>query len=75
MTPATLPGTDVTLAPGDFERVRELIYRRAGITLAPTKRSMVYSRLSRRLRDTGHTDVGAYLDAGQGPIPPSGSRS
>ncbi len=52
-----------SLSAHDFERVRELIYRRAGITLAPTKRSMVYSRLSRRLRDTGHTDVGAYLDA------------
>ncbi|MBP7625228.1 MAG: methyltransferase domain-containing protein, partial [Xanthomonadales bacterium] len=24
---------------------------------------MVYSRLSRRLRETGHTDVGAYLDS------------
>jgi len=52
-----------SLSAHDFERVRELIYRRAGITLAPTKRSMVYSRLSRRLRDTGHTDVGAYVDA------------
>jgi chemotaxis protein methyltransferase CheR len=52
-----------SLSAHDFERVRELIYRRAGITLAPTKRSMVYSRLSRRLRETGHTDVGAYLDS------------
>ncbi len=52
-----------SLSERDFDRVRDLIHRRAGITLAPTKRSMVYSRLSRRLRETGHGDVGAYLDA------------
>ena len=34
----------------DFERVRKLIYKHAGISLAPIKRDMVYSRLARRLR-------------------------
>jgi chemotaxis protein methyltransferase CheR len=34
----------------DFARIRELIYRLAGISLAPGKRDMVYSRLARRLR-------------------------
>ncbi|WP_245791935.1 CheR family methyltransferase [Modicisalibacter ilicicola] len=34
----------------DFERVRKLIYERAGIVLAEHKREMVYSRLARRLR-------------------------
>jgi chemotaxis protein methyltransferase CheR len=34
----------------DFTRVRELIYQRAGISLASGKRDMVYSRLARRLR-------------------------
>lgn len=34
----------------DFERVRGLIYRRAGIALSAAKRDMVYSRLARRLR-------------------------
>jgi chemotaxis protein methyltransferase CheR len=34
----------------DFTRIRELIYRCAGISLAPGKRDMVYSRLARRLR-------------------------
>lgn len=37
----------------DFQRVRALIYQRAGISLNPSKRSMVYSRLSRRLRALG----------------------
>lgn len=46
---------------GDFERVRSLIYARAGISLHEGKQAMVYSRLSRRLRETGHRSFGAYL--------------
>ncbi len=46
----------------DFERVRELIYRRAGISLADSKHEMVYSRLARRLRATGINTFGQYLD-------------
>ncbi|MBS7457264.1 CheR family methyltransferase [Coralloluteibacterium stylophorae] len=47
----------------DFARVRALIHARAGISLADSKRDMVYSRLSRRLRATGRTSFAAYLDA------------
>lgn len=47
----------------DFERVRALIYRHAGISLAPAKRDMVYSRLARRLRATGKATFAAYLDS------------
>ena len=46
---------------GDFERVRRLIHRRAGISLGDGKQAMVYSRLSRRLRDTGHASFAGYL--------------
>jgi chemotaxis protein methyltransferase CheR len=45
----------------DFERVRELIYQRAGISLHAGKQAMVYSRLSRRLRETGHRSFADYL--------------
>jgi chemotaxis protein methyltransferase CheR len=45
----------------DFDRVRSLIYQRAGIHLQAGKQAMVYSRLSRRLRETGHDDFAAYL--------------
>ena len=45
----------------DFERVRKLIYRKAGISLHDGKQAMVYSRLSRRLRDLGHASFGSYL--------------
>jgi chemotaxis protein methyltransferase CheR len=46
----------------DFERVRALIYKRAGIALADSKQEMVYSRLARRLRATGIRSFTAYLD-------------
>jgi chemotaxis protein methyltransferase CheR len=46
----------------DFERVRALIYRRAGISLAASKQEMVYSRLARRLRATGIGSFARYLD-------------
>ena len=45
----------------DFERVRKLIYEYAGISLSPTKQDMVYSRLARRLRETGKKTFGDYL--------------
>ncbi|MES2025475.1 MAG: CheR family methyltransferase [Pseudomonadota bacterium] len=46
----------------DFERVRALIYKRAGIALAESKQEMVYSRLARRLRATGIGSFVSYLD-------------
>ena len=46
----------------DFERVRGLIYKRAGISLADSKQEMVYSRLARRLRATGIASFAKYLD-------------
>ena len=46
----------------DFERVRRLIYKRAGINLSEHKQNMVYSRLSRRLRAHGMQSFGQYLD-------------
>ena len=45
----------------DFARVRALIYDRAGISLHEGKQAMVYSRLSRRLRETGHPSFEGYL--------------
>ncbi|WP_198971857.1 CheR family methyltransferase [Xylophilus sp. ASV27] len=45
----------------DFQRVRSLIHQRAGISLHEGKHAMVYSRLSRRLRETGHSSFHDYL--------------
>nr|WP_028081951.1 CheR family methyltransferase [Solimonas soli] len=46
----------------DFERARRMIRARAGIALADSKRDMVYSRLSRRLRALRLASFAAYLD-------------
>ncbi|MGY6519270.1 MAG: CheR family methyltransferase [Lysobacteraceae bacterium] len=46
----------------DFERIRALIRREAGIALADGKRDMVYSRVSRRLRALGLASFRDYLD-------------
>ena len=53
--------TEFAFSTQDFDRVRELIYQRAGISLHAGKQAMVYSRLSRRLRDTTHRSFAAYL--------------
>lgn len=45
----------------DFERIRKLIYDHAGIALSDSKRELVYSRLSRRLRATGIGTFAEYL--------------
>lgn len=47
----------------DFGRVRALILKIAGISLAPSKHSMVYSRLARRLRICNFNRFSTYLDA------------
>jgi chemotaxis protein methyltransferase CheR len=54
-------GTEFSFSGSDFERVRKLIYQRAGISLHAGKQAMVYSRLSRRLRDVGYTSFADYL--------------
>ena len=54
-------GSEFSFDARDFERVRSLIYARAGISLHAGKQAMVYSRLSRRLRETSHRSFGSYL--------------
>src|ERR1700759_194150 len=53
---------EFTFSNGDFQRVQKLIYQRAGISLHDGKRAMVYSRLSRRLRETGDRSFADYLN-------------
>ncbi|MGL6110687.1 MAG: CheR family methyltransferase [Rubrivivax sp.] len=56
-------GAVPALRAADFERVRTMIHRHAGIALAPGKHGMVHARLSRRLRALGQQDFAGYLDA------------
>jgi len=53
--------TEFTFTDSDFAKVRTLIHRRAGIALGDQKRQMVYSRLSRRLRELGIPEFATYL--------------
>lgn len=55
-------GAEFSFDARDFERVRALIYQRAGISLHTGKQAMVYSRLSRRLRETSHRSFASYLE-------------
>jgi len=54
-------GREFVWTNADFARVQGLIYKRAGISLHDGKHAMVYSRLSRRLRETGHDSFSGYL--------------
>ena len=74
-TPTTTPAAGVTtdgrefqFSRQDFDRIRKLIYERAGISLSEAKQDMVYSRLARRLRARGlqrFSDYLALLTAGK----------
>jgi len=60
----TVPGLadqEFNFGTADFKRICQLIYQRAGISLHAGKQAMVYSRLSRRLRETGHRSFASYL--------------
>ena len=54
-------GREFVWTNADFARIQALIYQRAGISLHDGKHAMVYSRLSRRLRETGHDSFHDYL--------------
>ncbi|MCE2915575.1 MAG: CheR family methyltransferase [Rubrivivax sp.] len=58
---ATAGDAEFEMTGADFERIRVLIHQRAGISLHSGKQAMVYSRLSRRLRETGERSFSAYL--------------
>ncbi|MBS0355108.1 MAG: chemotaxis protein CheR [Proteobacteria bacterium] len=65
MPAAANPEREFQFSAADFERVRDLIYRHAGISLSPIKQDMVYSRLARRLRARGDRTFSEYLDRAQ----------
>ncbi len=67
MSQGSRPGTpgaarEFVFTPADFERVRALIHRKAGISLSDQKQEMVYSRLARRLRALRLSTFRSYLD-------------
>ena len=62
-----MAGGEFEFSDQDFQRIRRIINQVAGISLADGKRELVYSRLSRRLRQRGlqrFQDYCDYLEAG-----------
>ena len=57
------PAVEAQLGRAEFERVRELIHGRAGISLHAATLALVYRGRSRLLRYRGHASFAAYLDA------------
>jgi chemotaxis protein methyltransferase CheR len=60
--PALTVTSEFLFTDSDFSRIRTLIHRRAGIALGEQKRQMVYSRLSRRLRELQLPEFSTYLE-------------
>ena len=58
---ARIAGREFEFTEADFERIRTLLYKNAGIALSPAKQDMVYSRLARRLRACGDQTFAQYL--------------
>jgi chemotaxis protein methyltransferase CheR len=54
-------GREFGFTSADFHRISELIYEHAGISLAPNKHEMVYSRLARRVRACKLTRFADYV--------------
>lgn len=61
MAVANLNDREFSYTQADFERVRKIIYKKAGINLSDSKKQLVYSRLARRLRALKLPDFSAYL--------------
>lgn len=63
ITPLVPPAhsREFSFTASDFERVKDIIYRHAGIVLNTTKFDMVYGRLVRRLRAKQLTSFDVYL--------------
>lgn len=53
---------DYTITDGEFERFRALVYRECGIHLSANKKSLLVSRLAKRLRALSLTSFQDYYD-------------
>ena len=56
------PEREFAFSDGDFRSLAQLAYEHAGIVLSDSKRNLVYSRLSRRLRALGLTSFRQYRE-------------
>ena len=59
--PVKANGREFQMSKKNFNNISEVIYKHAGIVLKDIKEDMVYSRLSRRIRQTGCRGFDDYL--------------
>lgn len=62
MKSSLLPLEHAALTQRDFELIRQFLYEEAGIFLSDIKKSLVASRLCRRLKETGYENYGDYFE-------------
>lgn len=55
------PITETTLSDANFSKLRSIVHAETGITIAENRRGMMFSRLQRRLRETGEDTFEAYI--------------
>jgi len=58
---------NVAITPAEFDRVCKLAYERAGISMAPSKKALVESRLGKRVIHNGCKSYSEYLQLINGP--------
>jgi chemotaxis protein methyltransferase CheR len=61
--PEALVQEPKALSDRTFEKIRKLIYEKAGIDLRQGKQTLVSARLGKKLRESGLRDYDAYLDS------------
>jgi chemotaxis protein methyltransferase CheR len=61
-TPAVRHTAAVEITDAEFELIRKLLHRRAGVTLSPVKKALVTTRLGRRLRHLGLSSYRQYAE-------------
>lgn len=54
-------GIETSLNDTDFAKIRSIVHENTGITIAENRRSMLFSRLQRRLRETGEKTFRDYI--------------
>ncbi len=60
--PEALVQEPTALSDRTFEKIRKLIYEKAGIDLRQGKQTLVSARLGKKMRESGLRDYDAYLD-------------
>ena len=54
--------TEKSLSDVDFSKLRDIVHQETGITIPETRKSMMFSRLQRRLRETGEATFRGYIE-------------